>query len=650
MKKLSLTTRLVALLALPLCGAVGFGLQGGREKWSIASQYSRVRASSTALAQLGNVIHELQRERGRSAVFVGRKGAKFAAELPAQQQVTDAAVAKFQTLRAGLDRLDLGSSFDAALKKSLAALEQLPGKRTAIKTFAISAPESTAYFTQTISSLLDVVSIMSRQVHDAQIANGIACYVSFVQAKEQAGIERALLSGVFSADKFSGDGFNRVTQAIAAQDTFLHVFEGLALPSQKKAYVDAVRGPAVDTAARMRQTALDKALAGEFGIDSSAWFDAITAKIDLMKNVEDLLAADYNGDAQALEAAARRALLVYGIFTVATIVLTAAFGTWVIRSIRGPLSRVIGELTANAEQTSAASGQVAASSQSLARGSAEQAAQLEETSAALVQMSAMTKRNAESAQRAKEFSRLTHTSAETGARHMDEMRRAMDAIKASSDGISKIIKTIDEIAFQTNILALNAAVEAARAGDAGMGFAVVAEEVRRLAQRSAASAKETAEKIEEAIRRSANGVEISGQVAHALGEILEKAAKVDTFVAEIADASAQQSQGIEQVNGTLVRMDKITQGNASTAEETASAAEELSAQARGLQEAVSALATIASGRATSPAPASQDASEAAAEQEPAMAVCTPAAPRARGQQPLRFSAAEVDLEKHAPGG
>ena len=179
---------------------------------------------------------------------------------------------------------------------------------------------------------------------------------------------------------------------------------------------------------------------------------------------------------------------------------------------------------------------------------------------------------------------------------MKDMSAAMDAIKSPSDNIAKIIKTIDEIAFQTNILALNAAVEAARAGEAGMGFAVVADEVRNLAQRSAQAAKETAEKIEEAIRKSDQGVQISGKVAQSLGDMVEKARKVDELVAEIATASREQNQGIQQVNTAVTQMDKVTQSNAANAEESASAAEELNAQAATLKDAVDELTQLVGGK------------------------------------------------------
>jgi hypothetical protein len=277
------------------------------------------------------------------------------------------------------------------------------------------------------------------------------------------------------------------------------------------------------------------------------------------------------------------------------VVLGLSLGLVITRSITVPIKAVATALSAGADQTAAAAGQVSSSSQSLAEGSSEQAASLEETSASLEEISGMTKRNAENATQAKDLAGQTRAAADTGAADMEEMKRAMDAIKGSSDDISKIIKTIDEIAFQTNILALNAAVEAARAGEAGMGFAVVAEEVRNLAQRSAQSAKETAGKIEDSVKKSDHGVQICGKVAQSLSEIVGKARQVDTLVAEIAQASKEQTQGIEQVNTAVSQMDKITQSNAAGAEESAAAAEELSAQAVVLQESVVDLLALVDG-------------------------------------------------------
>lgn len=277
------------------------------------------------------------------------------------------------------------------------------------------------------------------------------------------------------------------------------------------------------------------------------------------------------------------------------------------RGITGSVRYLADQLNAGSHQTAAAASQVSAAGASLAEGATEQAASLEETSSSLEEMSSMTRRNADSAQKAKGLADQARIAAEGGVQNMhnmnisvgairesgEEMRQAMSAVKASNDEVAKIIKTIDEIAFQTNILALNAAVEAARAGEAGMGFAVVADEVRNLAQKSAQAARETATKIEGSVRQTEAGVRVSdkvleklqdvhtqsGQVEVSLQGIMNQTREVDNLVAEIAAASVEQNTGIEHINQAVSQMDKVTQTTAANAEESAAAAQELTAQA-----------------------------------------------------------------------
>jgi len=270
------------------------------------------------------------------------------------------------------------------------------------------------------------------------------------------------------------------------------------------------------------------------------------------------------------------------------------------RFIDRPLTDAIDQIGASSNQTAAAAAQISSSSQTLAEGASEHASSLEETSASLGEMASMTKRNAESAVQAKDLATQARTAADQGAADVAEMTVAMNDLHAASLEVAKIIKTIDEIAFQTNILALNAAVEAARAGEAGRGFAVVAEEVRALAHRSAQAAKETAAKIEAAGAKSRHGVQMSTKVANGLQEIVGKVREVDGLVAEIASASREQEQGITQVSTAVIAMDKITQGNTANAEESAGTAEELSAQARNLRQAVTELQRLIGGARTSP--------------------------------------------------
>ncbi len=292
------------------------------------------------------------------------------------------------------------------------------------------------------------------------------------------------------------------------------------------------------------------------------------------------------------------ALIVGGVtlLAVLAVVLVVAI------RIASPVMRMAKDLQAGADQASSASAEISASSQALASASSEQAASLEETSASLEELSSMTKRNTDSARSAKTLADATRGSAETGAQHMQGMVGAMNSIKTSSDSVAKIIKTIDEIAFQTNILALNAAVEAARAGEAGAGFAVVAEEVRALAQRSATAARETSTQISDALQRANHGVQICGQVAGSFDDILGKTRELNTLVAEIATASEEQTTGIQQINTAVTQMDKVTQSTAAQSEESAAASQELSAQAIQLQSIARDLFILVEGTNTTVTP------------------------------------------------
>jgi methyl-accepting chemotaxis protein len=276
---------------------------------------------------------------------------------------------------------------------------------------------------------------------------------------------------------------------------------------------------------------------------------------------------------------------------------------WLIgRGIVKVLVKTTADLSEGAEQVAAASGAISCASHSLAEGATEQAASLEQTSSSLEEMASITQSNAENSLFAQNLVQEARQASESCSADMGGMNAAMLDIKASSDNISKIIRTIDEIAFQTNILALNAAVEAARAGEAGLGFAVVADEVRNLASRSAQAAKETAEKIEQSIAKSMAGVEYTNKVTTGLTGITDKVRQVDDIFSEIAEASKEQSNGISEINRAIAQMSTVTQNNAAAAEESASASEELRAQASSLQDFIAGLEHLVKGSKAASAP------------------------------------------------
>ncbi|MGW8256648.1 MAG: methyl-accepting chemotaxis protein [Thermoguttaceae bacterium] len=310
------------------------------------------------------------------------------------------------------------------------------------------------------------------------------------------------------------------------------------------------------------------------------------------------------------------------LLTIASFLGIAIFiGSFVIsRSIANPLKRIFQGLKSFSAQELSTTGQrlrkmidcveqgvlqmasvakqVSSAAQALAQASSEQAAASQQTGSSSEEMAAMTRQNAGNAQEARELAEAARQNADKGFEAMHRMSQAMSEIQKSSLDTSKIMKVIDEIAFQTNLLALNAAVEAARAGEAGKSFAVVAEEVRNLAQRSAEASRNTAALIEQSIKSAENGVQLGKEVGETLQGITDSSRRVNDLVAQIAAASKDQAHGIEQINGSIGQMGSVIQQNAATAEESASAAEELNGRVAELNNVVSGLRALLEGGKT----------------------------------------------------
>ncbi len=312
---------------------------------------------------------------------------------------------------------------------------------------------------------------------------------------------------------------------------------------------------------------------------------ALDARSDWNKQYGDRIGS-------AADASARRGEFLTWMLTLIAVGAGAGLAILIIRGMSRDLNQIVNELSAGAEQVSSAASQVSSSCQSLAKGASEQAASLEETSASSEEINSMAQKNTENSRSAAQLVSQTQQTIMQTNQSLEQMVGAMGEINASSDKISKIIKIIDEIAFQTNILALNAAVEAARAGEAGMGFAVVADEVRSLAQRCAQAAKDTAVLIEESVTKSNEGKVKVDQVAAAMNTITQSSGSVKTLVDEVSLGSEEQSRGMEQIAKAITQMEQVTQTTAAGAEEGASAAEELNAQSETLKDIVMRLTAL----------------------------------------------------------
>jgi methyl-accepting chemotaxis protein/methyl-accepting chemotaxis protein-1 (serine sensor receptor) len=400
--------------------------------------------------------------------------------------------------------------------------------------------------------------------------------IMFAAAKDNGGVE--------DAERAYQDNFVDLKKAAAELRSLAILAETKERLAEIERYGDEWKSNLGQVATMIRGGSLEEAvkLARSKNNDLFKKIGSTTDEITSAQNkliVHDLESATSQASTSRLIAIGL-SLVAFGVGVVVLLVL---------RQVNLALRRLAAQLSEGANQLAGAAGQVSAAGQTLAQGSSEQAASLEETSASSEEISTMTKRNAEHSEEAARLMTGTTESVEGANKKMEEMIHSMKEITASSGKISKIIKVIDEIAFQTNILALNAAVEAARAGEAGKGFAVVADEVRNLAQRCAQAARDTAELIEESINRSNDGSNRLAQVSDAMGEITEQSSKVKELVDEIHTGSKEQARGIEQVAGAVNQMQVVTQSNAASAEESAAAGKELSSQSDTLRTLVNEL-------------------------------------------------------------
>jgi len=278
----------------------------------------------------------------------------------------------------------------------------------------------------------------------------------------------------------------------------------------------------------------------------------------------------------------------------AAVILVGSF-ILVARRMTNPLQKAVAVLDQGSDQIADASAQISSASQSLASGATEQAAAIEETSSSLEEMASMTRQNANHAGRANQIMQETNNLVTQAYEAMNALTRSMHEISQASEETQKIVKTIDEIAFQTNLLALNAAVEAARAGEAGAGFAVVADEVRSLALRAAASSRSTAALIEGTVSRISDGEVLVTTTGEAFAAVKLNSEKIGGLIEEMAAASGEQAQGIEQVNNTVSEMNGVTQKNAAIAEESASASTEIHSEIVNMRGCIRDVAELVDG-------------------------------------------------------
>lgn len=644
LRNLSIRNKIVLMLLFPLLGLMFFAADGIRDRLELAGEMRDVQMLVTLAGHIGAFVHESQAERGMSAGYLGSGGNQFADQLPLQYQQTDQ---RARELRAYIDdqgAARFGAELASRLDGAMRMMEQLTNHRRAVQGRTIGAGEGIGLYTRLNATLLEIVGVLAAAITHGETTRMIGAYQNLLLAKEQAGVERAVLTNTFAVDRFEAGMLNRFSALVAAQDIYLANFQAMALVSDRQFYQQRLQGSQVAETERLRKIAFERAAEGRFGVSASHWFEQQSGKINLLKVVEDHVAGSLIERAGALQAGAQRELMLFLLFAAACIGIALALSLAMTRMISGSLRQALaalhdiaageGDLTRRLDASSkdeigqlagafnrfaekihdlvaqiktatatikSSSNEISLGNDNLSQRTEEQASSLEETASSMEEMSSTIKQNVHNTGSANELAANARRQAEQGGAVVDRAVSAMAEINHASKRIADIIAVIDEIAFQTNLLALNASVEAARAGEQGRGFAVVAGEVRNLAQRSAGAAREIKVLIGDTVGKVQQGSKLVNESGMTLQQIIDSVKKVTTLVSDIAAATREQSTGIEQTGKAIMHMDEMTQQNAAMVEQVAAASRSMSAQADTLHALVSQfkvrqqdLATLAS--------------------------------------------------------
>jgi methyl-accepting chemotaxis protein len=576
---LKISMRLAIAIAIPmllLAGLAGYDLS---VKWAERAEMAKLGPLADGVAKVSRFVHELQRERGASAVFLGSSGAQMREELPAQRKRTEADRQAAMNIVMQLNMTAAGE-FKNAIGRAEAAVGALDARRKEIDAQTIAAPISSAYFTDTIVKLLGVTDEIAKVSGQGSVSMAVAAYVGFTQGKERAGQERAFGAGSVAAGKFDPANYSRVLGLAASQEVYFGSFLSVATPEQRAFYGKTLAGTVSDTVAKMRTIIATGGLSGEMtGLDGKSWFDATTARIDALKTIEDKIAADLTLLTTTLQDDATHALIILSALMAIGLIVGCGVVFIMARSITGPIGVLSGVMTTLASGNTAV--EVAGRDRRDEIGGMAAAVQVFKDN--MIEADRLRAEQAATEQRAAE-------------RRKAEMRRLADEFQAA---VGEIVNTVSSASTELEAAATSLTKTAENTQNLSATVAAASEEASTNVQTVASATEELSSSVHEIARQVHESSKIAGEAVHQaektdarIGELSQAAGRIGDVV-NLITAIAQQTN-LLALNATIeaARAGDAGRGFAIVAQEvkalaaqTAKATEDISAQIAGMQAA-----------------------------------------------------------------